>query len=157
MPLPFFIVCELLEECHKLTLAHKGHARSVEAWFRRYRGHVDAYDTNAVALLSTLLPDKRTDRVYCIQAPRLEKIIGRGLGLGVSRIADLKRYREPGNACDLADCVERILNITVGSFAARPSRVARERTNMQSRCNFTPAHASLSRKSTKRSTAMLQL
>lgn len=114
MPLPFEVVCDLLEECHDLAVARKSHASAVEAWFRRHRGRVDAHDTSAVVLLSTLLPEKRSDRVYCIQAPRLEKVIGRGLSLGSSRIADLARYREPGNASDLADCVERVLNTTVG-------------------------------------------
>lgn len=113
MPIEFSLVCDLLEECHGLALRRNNYAPSLDAWFRRHRARVDAHDTSTVALLSTLLPDKRSDRVYCIQALRLEKIIGRGLGLGSSRIADLKRYREPDSASDLADCVERVMNATV--------------------------------------------
>jgi hypothetical protein len=105
---------------------------SVEAWFRRHRARVDAHDTSTVALLSTLLPDKRSDRVYCIQASRLEKIIGRGLGLGLSRISDLKRYSEPDNASDLADCVERVMNATVGQFIAWRTRC--RRADKRSQC-----------------------
>ena len=113
MPFPFADVCDLLETCHELALARKSHASTAEAWFRRHRTRIDAHDTSLVALISTLLPDKRSDRVYCVQAPRLEKIIGRGLSLGSSRIADLARYRQPGSASDLGDCVERVLIATV--------------------------------------------
>lgn len=87
-------------------------------WFARNRGRVDAYDTDVAALLSTLLPEKRTDRVYCIQASKLEKIIGRALMLGSSRIAELNLYRQPGSGIDIADSVERILNTTVSSITS---------------------------------------
>lgn len=113
MPLPFSLVCELLDESHKLCLARKTNRPAVESWFVRHRTRIDAHDTNLVALLSTLLPEKRTDRVYLIQAPTLEKIVGRGLSLGSSRKLELARHREPGSGVDLADCVERILSVTV--------------------------------------------
>lgn len=142
MPLPFEIVCELLEECHNLAVERKSHAAPVEAWFRRHRGRVDAHDSSVVALLSTLLPDKRSDRVYCIQAPRLEKVIGRGLSLGSSRIADLARYRQPGNASDLGDCVERVLTITVRDIRVPSTCTQRPKTNKSSRCIFTRTRGS---------------
>ncbi|KAH6892307.1 hypothetical protein B0T10DRAFT_510869 [Thelonectria olida] len=112
MPLPFYLVCELLESSHKLSVFRQSNAHVVSAWFTRHRDRINAHDTNLAALLSTLLPDKRTDRVYCIQARSLEKIIGRAFFLGSSRIAELTQYRQPGLCIDLADCVARILNIT---------------------------------------------
>ncbi|KAF4970625.1 hypothetical protein FSARC_2406 [Fusarium sarcochroum] len=112
MPLPFFLVCELLEESYNVSLAKNSCSSVVTKWFTRHRNLVDAHDTNLEALLSTLLPDKRTDRVYCIQTPSLEKIIGRALFLGSSRIAELDQHRQPGSGVDLADCVSRILTIT---------------------------------------------
>lgn len=115
MPLPFHTVCELLEQCHELSLTRKRNTRAVVAWFARYRTRIDAHDTNLAALLSTLLPEKRTDRVYCIQASRLEKIIARALLLGLSRIPELISYKQPGLGLDLADCVERILTTTVST------------------------------------------
>ncbi|KAI1072833.1 hypothetical protein LB507_002954 [Fusarium sp. FIESC RH6] len=112
MPLPFFLVCELLDQCYNLSVNKKSCCGVITKWFARHRGYVDAHDTSLSALLSTLLPDKRTDRVYCIQAPSLERIIGRACLLGASRIAELAQYRQPGSGVDLADCVHRILTVT---------------------------------------------
>ena len=86
MPLPFAHVCDLLEQCSKLCAAREKYHPAVVNWFNRHRALIDAHDTDVAALLSTLLPEKRTDRVYCIQAASLEKIIGRALMLGSSRI-----------------------------------------------------------------------
>lgn len=116
MPLSFALVCDLLEQSHQLCISRKSNANAVASWFARNRDRVDAHDTNLAALLSTLLPEKRTDRVYCIQAQRLEKIIGRALMLGSSRIAELTRYKQPGLNIDLADCVERLLSTTVSGY-----------------------------------------
>lgn len=117
MPIPFVSVCELLEEAHQACITRKSPTPAVEAWFARYRTTVDAHDTDLPALLSTLLPEKRTDRVYFIQAPALEKIIGRGLCLRSSRIPELARYRQPGSGVDLADCVESVLTTTPNAIS----------------------------------------
>lgn len=113
MPLPFALVCDLLEPSYKLSVSRKSNAHVVAGWFTRHRDRINAHDTNLVALLSTLLPEKRINRVYCIQAPTLEKIIGRAFFLGASRIAELSQYRQPGSGIDLADCVTRLLTVTV--------------------------------------------
>ena len=115
MPLPFSLVCDLLEQAHKLSTARKSNAQVVTSWFVRSRGRINAHDTDLAALLSTLLPEKRTDRVYCIQAATLEKIIGRAFLLGSSRIAELAVYKQPGLGVDLGDCVARLLTITVST------------------------------------------
>ncbi|KAF5249149.1 hypothetical protein FANTH_5525 [Fusarium anthophilum] len=112
MPLPFSLVCELLEQSFLLSLDKKSCSNTVTKWFTRHRNYVDAHDTDLPALLSTLLPEKRTDRVYCIQTARLERIIGRAYLLGSSRIKELAQYRQPGSGVDLADCVFRILTVT---------------------------------------------
>ncbi|KAM5374858.1 hypothetical protein ACJZ2D_006202 [Fusarium nematophilum] len=112
MPIPFSLVCDMLEQAHGLALAKKGNSTVVASWFTRHRERINAHDTNLPALLSTLLPEKRTDRVYCIQTSSLEKIIGRAFFLGSSRIAELAQYRQPGMGIDLADCVSRILTAT---------------------------------------------
>jgi DNA ligase-4 len=116
MPLSFSLVCELLDQCYSLSLAKKSCSNVIVEWFARHRNYVDAHDTSLSALMSTLLPDKRTDRVYCIQAPSLERIIGRACLLGASRIAELAQFRQPGSGVDLADCVHRILTVTVSYF-----------------------------------------
>ncbi|CAH0059051.1 unnamed protein product [Clonostachys solani] len=112
MPIPFSIVCELLDEAYALCMSRKDHRAAVRSWFQHHRDRINASDASLSALLSTLLPGMRSDRVYCIQATRLEKIIARGLCLGSSRVAELTRYRSSGNDVDLADCVERVLSIT---------------------------------------------
>ncbi|KAF4511087.1 hypothetical protein G6O67_002920 [Ophiocordyceps sinensis] len=112
MPLQFSLVCDLLDECQRLGFTRRPNKQVIHEWFARNRGCIDAHDTDLSALLSTLLPEKRTDRVFCIQAPRLEKIIARALMLGSSRVAELARYKKPGLGLDLADCVERILATT---------------------------------------------
>ncbi|CAH0005134.1 unnamed protein product [Clonostachys byssicola] len=112
MPIPFSIVCELLDEAYALCLSRKDHKAVVRSWFQHHRDRINAHDASLSALLSTLLPGMRSDRVYCIQATRLEKIIARGLCLGSSRVAELTRYRSSSNNVDLADCVERVLSIT---------------------------------------------
>ena len=61
-----------------------------------------------VALLSSLLPERRTDRVYGIQTATLTRLICRSLALPASRAKDLQAYKTPGHG-DLADCIERVL------------------------------------------------
>ncbi|EHK26005.1 uncharacterized protein TRIVIDRAFT_35428 [Trichoderma virens Gv29-8] len=112
MPVPFSLVCDLLEASYALATARKSSTPALIAWCSKHRSLIDAPDTNLAALLSTLLPDKRADRVYCIQANGLERIIGRGLMLGSSRLKELSIYKQPGLGLDLADCVERILTAT---------------------------------------------
>ncbi|ATY59915.1 ATP dependent DNA ligase domain [Cordyceps militaris] len=112
MPLPFSAVCDLLEQSSQLCQQRKSNAAAVLAWFRRHRAAVDAHDADLAALLSTLLPEKRTDRVYCLQVPTLERIVGRALMLGASRMLELATYKRPGAGVDFADCVERILSVT---------------------------------------------
>ncbi|KAK8929475.1 DNA ligase 4 [Metarhizium anisopliae] len=126
MPIPFLLVCDLLDECHRLCITNKPNTQAVVDWFARHRGRLDAHDTDLAALLSTLLPEKRTDRVYCIKAPTLEKIIGRALMLGSSRIAELALYKQPGQCTDLADCAERILNTTPNPTCNEKLRVSVE-------------------------------
>ncbi|CAI4213784.1 unnamed protein product [Parascedosporium putredinis] len=91
--LPFSDVCKLLDVHHRHLL--------------------DPLDAPAgAALLSTLLPAKRTDRVYHLQDSRLEKIFERAQRLGDSRLRDLRRYKVPGSGLDLADCIYAILSAT---------------------------------------------
>lgn len=126
MPLQFSLVCDLLDECQRLGFTRRPNKQAIHEWFARNRGCIDAHDTDLSALLSTLLPEKRTDRVFCIQAPRLEKIIARALMLGSSRVAELARYKKPGLGLDLADCVERILATTVSWAALTPNSHAKQ-------------------------------
>ncbi|KAI1798949.1 hypothetical protein F4811DRAFT_546277 [Daldinia bambusicola] len=116
MPFPYRYICDLLQQLDDKS--HKdGHkqipARNIiEAWFREHRSRLDASENDPSAILSTLLPERRTDRVYLIQTARLESIFGKALLLGTSRLQELRRYKTPGLGVDLADCVEGILKRT---------------------------------------------
>ncbi|KAG5918706.1 hypothetical protein E4U42_006767 [Claviceps africana] len=112
MPVSFSSVCDLLDECHRLHIAKKPNTRAVSQWFDQHRRCIHAPNSDLSALLSTFLPEKRSDRVYCIKAPTLERLIGKALMLGASRLVELGLYKRPGQGVDLADCVERILAAT---------------------------------------------
>lgn len=115
MPFRFALVCDLLQqidESQQLRGGNKSDPDAIRLWFKCQRGLIDG-DTDAVALLSTLLPEKRTDRVYGVQAGGLERLIARALCLGRSRMQELARYQQPGLGLDLGDCVEFILTATV--------------------------------------------
>ncbi|TDZ34592.1 DNA ligase 4 [Colletotrichum spinosum] len=106
MPISFVLVCDLLEQAHKQCKAGNKDVKSrVTGWFIQHRRQIDDPSTNASALLSTLLPEKRTDRVYNIQAATLSNIFARSQALGHHRLAQLKRYEKPGSGVDLADCI----------------------------------------------------
>lgn len=117
MPFLFRFICNLLQR-----LEDEGHSKKkqkpsgktiIEEWFRAHRKLLDAPDTDAAAILSTLLPQKRTDRVYAIQVQKLEGIIGRALCLGATRLNQLREYSIAGLKKDLADCVEHVLTKSV--------------------------------------------
>ncbi|CAK7231081.1 hypothetical protein SEUCBS140593_007806 [Sporothrix eucalyptigena] len=99
---------------------------------------------SAAALLSTLLPERRTDRVYGLQARGLQRILITALGLGHSRIPELSRWMR---ACehattgpvDLADCVEAILQRTPNPVPTVPvsvEEVDQVLHSVAARCRF---------------------
>ncbi|KAK3327726.1 hypothetical protein B0T19DRAFT_422616 [Cercophora scortea] len=123
MPFPFSHVCDLLqclEEHHGARPGLRSNADIVREWFARHRSLLDLDDHNDAALLSTLIPERRTDRVYLIREKKLQTLVGRGLLLGVSRIRQLSRWNQPGSGVDLAQCVESILQETPN--AKRPAQ-----------------------------------
>lgn len=82
----------------------------IDSWFKSHRSAIRALTVEgATALLSALLPEKRTDRVYALQAPSLCRLLSRCLKLQAHRARDLQLYRIPGHG-DLAACLERILD-----------------------------------------------
>ncbi|KAI0392610.1 hypothetical protein F5Y17DRAFT_435582 [Xylariaceae sp. FL0594] len=119
MPFPYQHICDLLQQLHDETCKPPGKQTSpdliIKAWFQRHRALFDAPGTDVSAIISTLLPERRTDRVYNIQAPRLQSIFGKTLLLGASRVSELRRWLEPGSSLDLGDCVECILSRTPNS------------------------------------------
>jgi DNA ligase-4 len=133
MPFPFAEVCTLFQRLEVLELReppllpdeHLQHTRlTVDSWFKSHRSAISALTVEgAVALLSALLPEKRTDRVYGMQAPGLCRILARCLKLQAHRAKDLRAYTQPGRG-DLAACLERVLD--VGGPPARPAVMLEE-------------------------------
>lgn len=112
----FSHVCDLLQRLEDNLSARSGvrtYAEILREWFATHRGQFLAPSHDAAAFLSTLLPEKRTDRVFLMKEKRLQTVIGRGLGLGRSRIFQLGRWTDPSSGLTLAECVELVLQETV--------------------------------------------
>ncbi|KAJ0114907.1 hypothetical protein J7T55_004649 [Diaporthe amygdali] len=115
MPFPFIAVADLLQSLEN-DLGRRRHRKGdraiVEDWFARYRQELDDDGTDKCALLSTLLPERRTDRVYSIKEKTLQPKLARAFGLGYSRVKELSRWTVSGSGLDLAECAEAILQQT---------------------------------------------
>jgi DNA ligase 4 len=116
MPLQFKHLCDLLSDLeshssHRPPLLparrEKLYHNRITQWYRLHKVSVDSPDVNPVVLLSALLPARRTDRVYSIQAQSLSRKLRRCLNLGEGRWQQLDQWRTPGRG-DLGECVERV-------------------------------------------------
>ena len=123
----FNVLCDLLHRLECIStrepplspkLAENSSRKEILQWFQSHRTLIDDPSTDAVALLSSLLPQRRTDRVYNFQPPSLTRVIGRCLGLGSSRQRDLGKWKEARGG-DLATCVERVLREAEHSVPSR--------------------------------------
>ncbi|KAI1753583.1 hypothetical protein F4782DRAFT_81523 [Xylaria castorea] len=119
MPFPYRYICDLLQqiddEARKSPAKQTPSEAIVQSWFQYHQSLIHAPGNDVCAILSMLLPERRTDRVYNIQAPRLQSIFGKALMLGASRVLELRRWTEPGSGVDLGDCVESVLRRTPNS------------------------------------------
>ncbi|KAK0845938.1 hypothetical protein LTR03_007144 [Friedmanniomyces endolithicus] len=147
MPFPLAKFTALLESLEKVELrnppllpAPKAEALKAETerWFRSHRHSIDGLDVrSATALLASMLSERRTDRVYGIQAISLCRILCRTLGLRSDRTGDLQAYTQP-NRGDLGACLQRVLK--AGGPPARPPATLEEVDDMlealAGRCRF---------------------
>lgn len=81
----------------------------VSNWFLNHSRRIHDKDTDLLALLSCLFPEKRPDRVYWLQHASLARVIARCLFLGTSRTKELDRWRSSGGE-DLGHCVENVMS-----------------------------------------------
>jgi DNA ligase 4 len=117
MPFKFRHLCDLLQSLDDNRIKKKAtdaRARSSDTpiiitWFRKHERQIPRHGTAAVAFLSCLFPERRADRVYNIQEKRLEKIVGRTLQLGTTRIARLSSWKAP-NGADFAQTVQNVMS-----------------------------------------------
>ncbi len=98
---------------------------TITQWFRIHRNRVDGDDTDDVALLSALFPERRTDRVYNLQEASLAKVLARNLRLGSSRVQELDLWRQKDRG-DLGQCVERVLGKTPNAEQKESNKVTVE-------------------------------
>lgn len=116
MPFKFSHISDLLSKLERLKTRDppllqkeldREYRRVIEYWFREHRREIDSPGTDGVALLSTLFPEERTDRVYGLQEARLTLLVGRCLYLPSTRFKTLEGWKTPGNG-DLGACVEKV-------------------------------------------------
>lgn len=119
MPFRFTWICDLLQAIEDIECRDPPHLpdrkrtllrTTIERWFRQHRKNIDQAETDGAALLSTLFPQARTDRVYSIKAPRLEKLVARCLNYRTEKVRELGAWKLPGRG-DLGACLERIEKI----------------------------------------------
>lgn len=119
MGFKFTLLCDLLSSLEtnstaKATTAAKKYDpdyQVIAQWFSRHQRYIHHPNTDKLALLSSMFPEKRIDRVYWLGATSLARVIGRCLGLGTSRLSELNRWRTSGGP-DLGRCVESVLSQT---------------------------------------------
>ncbi|KAK2763166.1 hypothetical protein FQN54_009802 [Arachnomyces sp. PD_36] len=123
MGFKFSYVCDLLSslESNRILKASTSSKYknpdipTVINWFNSHRKKIYGGETDLLALLSCLFPEKRPDRVYRLQEPSLVKIIGRCLLLGASRKRDLDAWKASGGG-DLGQCVEIVMRQSENSI-----------------------------------------
>lgn len=102
MALPFSYVCDLFDQLHELDAVKfppltrakrlQESCSIVKKWFKAYQGHIK--HTDPIAILSTLLPHRRPDRVYGFQESRMINVLSRSLGWGSTRVARLRSWEQ---------------------------------------------------------------
>ncbi|KAF2170910.1 hypothetical protein M409DRAFT_18883 [Zasmidium cellare ATCC 36951] len=138
MPLPFGEICTLLSRLEEIetsdppVLPKDKYPRTkeiIESWFKSHRRPINELDAEGTAaLLSTLLPEWRTDRVHGIQTANLYRILCRAMELGITRRPILEQYKQPGKG-DIGLCLERVMRLG-GGPPAKPVVMVEEVDDM---------------------------
>jgi DNA ligase-4 len=117
MPLRFAIVCSLLDKLEANSFHYSlpkdrntEQLHIIDVWFQAHRRDIDDRDTDGQALLSCLLPQRRTDRVYGLQEASLSRVLARCLHLSSAKTKALQLWNLPGNN-GLGACLENIMKI----------------------------------------------
>lgn len=147
MGFKFSYVCDLLTNLDNNRVAKAAtEARkrdpdlsTIVHWFNNHEKRIHGGDTDRLALLSCIFPEKRPDRVFNLREPSLVKVIGRCLLLGASRKQELDRWREKGWG-DLGQCVEHIMQQAENCFHGQEEVTVEEvdlaLAKIASRCRF---------------------
>ncbi|KAL5117453.1 hypothetical protein ACEQ8H_004618 [Pleosporales sp. CAS-2024a] len=87
-------------------------------WFTEQRKNLDHPDTNGAAVLSAILPHRRKDRVYGVQAPLLAKKLSKLLGFGHDQKAIFDDWKT-GKLGDLGVYTEMTMKLWDGTFKSK--------------------------------------
>ncbi|TLS27236.1 hypothetical protein PpBr36_05507 [Pyricularia pennisetigena] len=117
---PFAYVCNLLQRCedNAKQCGPKTNHQFIKEWLASHKRRITADHVDLSALISTLLPTKRPDRVYSIQIKRLTSIVARAHHLGRTRVLQLEAWQQPGSGKDFAECVRDVLSDTPNTCTA---------------------------------------
>ncbi|PGH07057.1 hypothetical protein AJ80_08070 [Polytolypa hystricis UAMH7299] len=147
MGFKFSHVCDLLSRLEdNRCLKAASFARSqnpdfptVKGWFNQHQKRIHGGETDRLALLSCLFPEKRPDRVFGLREPSLVKIVARCLLLGASRRRELDQWKASGGV-DLGQCVENVMrqaeNDISGENAVTVEDIDMALNHIASRCRF---------------------
>ncbi|EEP79119.1 conserved hypothetical protein [Uncinocarpus reesii 1704] len=116
MGFKFSYVCDLLSNLDRNRIAKAASeaktrdpdVATVIKWFDHHERKIHSTETDSLALLSCLFPERRPERVFSLREPSLVKVIGRCLLLGASRKRELDRWGEKGWG-DLGQCLEYVM------------------------------------------------
>lgn len=103
----FAIREKILDKWIERTLPAKRN-KLINEWIEKNRSVIETQDTDLAALLSTLLPGRRIDRVYGIKSSRLCQILRQQLIVGIRGVA-LEQWKVHGSG-GLPICVEKLLS-----------------------------------------------
>ena len=133
MPVPFALVGDLSHELERIA-NHNGLSGKVKEqrsqehirkWFGDHHGVIHAEDSDPTALLSTLLPASRPDRVYSLQAPKLNIKLASCLGITKREKDRLKLWGRPGLP-SFAERVEEMMDDRRDRITSGPAVTAEE-------------------------------
>ncbi|PYI05982.1 hypothetical protein BO78DRAFT_446000 [Aspergillus sclerotiicarbonarius CBS 121057] len=147
MGFKFARLCDLLSTLESNRIVKASHeakainpdVQAVAQWFSQHGKQIRDKDTDQLALLSCMFPEKRTDRVYWLQAALLEKVIARCLLLGNSRRQELERWCVSGGI-DLGQAVENVMrqaeNHVISGQEVTVEEIDYALKKIASRCKF---------------------
>ena len=128
MPFQFSSLCELLDalELSQSRLAPSNpryvtdNGTIIRGWFDKHSQDIPRQGREAVAFLSCVFPERRADRMYDLQESRLEGIIQTAIGIGKTRMRELRNWRD-SDGPDFATAVQRVLAAAEVCSTACPS------------------------------------
>ena len=128
MSLTFNAICSLLQDIENIStngpqLPSKQKQEVIQHvvldWFQNQRIALDDPDTDGGAVLSILLPHRRKDRVYGLQAPLLAKKLSRLLTFSHGQRTLFESWKT-GTHGDLGAYIERTMKPWDGTFSSKP-------------------------------------